>query len=116
MKRSVYLGTLAVVLAVVWPVNVVAQTAISADGVVESTSGGFKFPDLYRKVIDIKYRVVSDLARELELKAVKKGTNDVVLPLYETGHVVLRCRDTQARPVCRLAFDFETADGKALHP
>jgi len=45
MKRSVYLGALAALLAVVWAVNVVAQTAISADGVVESTSGGFKFPD-----------------------------------------------------------------------
>lgn len=28
-----------------WAVQAVAQTAISADGVVESTAGGFKFPD-----------------------------------------------------------------------
>ena len=44
MKRSVYLGALAALL-VVGAVSVVAQTAISADGVVESTTGGFKFPD-----------------------------------------------------------------------
>ena len=28
-----------------WTVQAVAQSVISADGVIESTSGGFKFPD-----------------------------------------------------------------------
>jgi len=45
MKRSVYLGALAVLVLALWAVRVLAQTAISANGVVESTSGGFKFPD-----------------------------------------------------------------------
>ena len=46
MKRSVYLGALVVLaLAAGWAANVVAQTAISADGMVESTTGGFQFPD-----------------------------------------------------------------------
>jgi len=47
MKRSVYLAAGAAL--VVWLGLAVgplaAQTAIKADGVVESTAGGFKFPD-----------------------------------------------------------------------
>ena len=45
MKRGIYLGVLGVVLFGGAIGTSGAQTTISADGVVESTSGGFKFPD-----------------------------------------------------------------------
>ena len=44
MKRAFFLVAVASLCAG-WAVQAVAQTAISADGVVESTSGGIKFPD-----------------------------------------------------------------------
>lgn len=45
MRRGIRLAALGVVLAAAVAGMSGAQTAISADGVVESTSGGFKFPD-----------------------------------------------------------------------
>jgi hypothetical protein len=46
MKRGIYLAVLvATVLGAVSVLSGEAQTAISVDGLVESTSGGFMFPD-----------------------------------------------------------------------
>ena len=59
-----------------WTVQAVAQSAISADGVIESTSGGFKFPD-----------------GSVQTKAAVGG----LAPVEDTGQTT--CWDINANPI-----------------
>ena len=44
-RRRTELAVLLCLSATVWPASVLAQSSIKADGPIESTSGGFVFPD-----------------------------------------------------------------------
>ena len=54
-----------------------------------------------RERIDLHYGLDAEIRRDLVLKGVAIGSQDVVLPLYPTGNVAVHCRDAAGNAVDR---------------
>jgi len=83
---------LSVVIAIGAPTSLAAQTAISADGAVESTSGGFKFPD-----------------GTVQATAARPGS----APVADTGQTLCRDEIGRLRPCAGTGEDGEYQSGVA---
>jgi hypothetical protein len=68
--------------------------------------------DSEARTTDIRYRPEADIARECLLKGVEIGSRDVVLPLYPTGDLLVRCTDEEGRALTRACIAME-GDGFA---
>jgi hypothetical protein len=72
------------------------------DGAIEL--GGFGDEE---SALDIRYRPESDIARMCVLEDVAIGSHDVMLPLYPTGDLLVRCTDPEGYAVPRACIAVE---------